>query len=489
MIAITIFEDTTQIVVSKKVKNKLEIKSLISYKSIYEAYINKDVNALTMYLDEIVSLTKSKTDIYFILPDDKFNIDYFYYPTNSEKQKDIDKFLQTNNIDTNKYYYSLPFNLKSTTFSWKTVYSIEKTYIDSLLQASKNVNLLIKSIEPLSFCAIRYKNTFQQETYIFEIYKYGASIVMYSPIAGLFKMNLAKEYILDNLKNQNSQILLSDALLQANAVAKNKFKAITGNADIHVFSTKENVSRLAFASTDENARIYKTRPNSNLITKKYNQIEIDTYYIGIGSLLQELEPPRLKYIKINSANILPEIVKESTKLIELEQNIKKASKITMLMFTFIIGVQSVFLYYLSTITIPEQLQTDFNYANKQIISLKKEDGIIKNVKKQTEPIQPILSEILANKPDNNTLGFTKLSINNQRDKKVNNDWIKIDLVSKDPIKIQEFSSKLNSDRFKNIMLTKIDNTVDGINSAEISIAKVVKNTPKKNKNTNKEKDE
>lgn len=39
------------------------------------------------------------------------------------------------------------------------------------------------------------------------------------------------------------------------------------------------------------------------------------------------------------------------------------------------------------------------------------------------------------------------------------------------------------------MLTKIDNTVDGINSAEISIAKVVKNTPKKNKNTNKEKDE
>ncbi len=301
-------------------------------------------------------------------------------------------------------------------------------------------------------------------------------------------MNLSKEYTIDNLKTKNSSMMLSDALLQANAVAKNKFKAITGNADIHVFSTKENVSRLAFASTDENARIYKTRPNSNLITKKYNQIEIDTYYIGIGSLLQELEPPRLKYIKINSANILPEIVKESTKLIELEQNIKKASKITMLMFTFIIGVQSVFLYYLSTITIPEQLQTDFNYANKQIISLKKEDGIIKNVKKQTEPIQPILSEILANKPDNNTLGFTKLSINNQRDKKVNNDWIKIDLVSKDPIKIQEFSSKLNSDRFKNIMLTKIDNTVDGINSAEISIAKVVKNTPKKNKNTNKEKD-
>ena len=57
------------------------------------------------------------------------------------------------------------------------------------------------------------------------------------------------------------------------------------------------------------------------------------------------------------------------------------------------------------------------------------------------------------------------------------------------MKIQEFSSNLNSDRFKNIMLTKIDNTVDGINSAEISIAKVVKNTPKKNKNTNKEKDE
>lgn len=488
MIAIAIFEDITQIVVGKKVKNKLEIKSLISYKSIYEAYINRDVNSLTMYLDEIVSLTKSKTDIYFILPDDKFNVDYFYYPTNSEKQKDIDKFLQTNNIDTNKYYYSLPFNLKSTTFSWKTVYSIEKTYIDSLLQASKNVNLLIKSIEPLSFCAIRYKNTFQQETYIFEIYKYSVSIVMYSPLAGLFKMNLSKEYTIDNLKTKNSSMMLSDALLQANAVAKNKFKAITGNADIHILSTKENISKLTFASTDENARIYKMRPNSNLIVKKYNQIEIDTYYIGIGSLLQELEPPRLKYIKINSANILPEIVKESTKLIELEQNIKKTSKIALFIFTFIIGIQAAYLYYLNTIAIPDKLQLDFDYANKQIITLKKEDSIIQSVKKQTEPIQPILSEILISKPDNNTLGFTKLSINNSQNDK-NNDWIKIDLVATEPMKIQEFSSNLNSDRFKNIMLTKIDNTVENINSAEISITKVIKDTPKKNKNTKKEKDE
>lgn len=488
MIAIAIFEDITQIVVGKKVKNKLEIKSLISYKSIYEAYINRDVNSLTMYLDEIVSLTKSKTDIYFILPDDKFNVDYFYYPTNSEKQKDIDKFLQTNNIDTNKYYYSLPFNLKSTTFSWKTVYSIEKTYIDSLLQASKNVNLLIKSIEPLSFCAIRYKNTFQQETYIFEIYKYSASIVMYSPLAGLFKMNLSKEYTIDNLKTKNSSMMLSDALLQANAVAKNKFKAITGNADIHILSTKENISKLTFASTDENARIYKMRPNSNLIVKKYNQIEIDTYYIGIGSLLQKLEPPRLKYIKINSANILPEIVKESTKLIELEQNIKKTSKIALFIFTFIIGIQAAYLYYLNTIAIPDKLQLDFDYANKQIITLKKEDSIIQSVKKQTEPIQPILSEILISKPDNNTLGFTKLSINNSQNDK-NNDWIKIDLVATEPMKIQEFSSNLNSDRFKNIMLTKIDNTVENINSAEISITKVIKDTPKKNKNTKKEKDE
>lgn len=488
MLAITIFEDTTQIVVGKKIKNKLEIKSLISYKSIYEAYINKDVNSLTMYFDEIVSLTKCKTDIYFILPDDKFNVDYFYYPTNSEKQKDIDKFLQTNNIDTDKYYYSLPFNLKSAAFSWKTVYSIEKTYIDSLLQASKNVNLLIKSIEPLSFCAIRYKNTFQQETYIFEIYKYNASIVMYSPLAGLFKMNLSKEYTIDNLKTKNSSMMLSDALLQANAVAKNKFKAITGNADIHILSTKENISKLTFASTDENARIYKMRPNSNLIVKKYNQIEIDTYYIGIGSLLQELEPPRLKYIKINSANILPEIVKESTKLIELEQNIKKTSKIALFIFTFIIGIQAAYLYYLNTIAIPDKLQLDFDYANKQIITLKKEDSIIQSVKKQTEPIQPILSEILISKPDNNTLGFTKLSINNSQNDK-NNDWIKIDLVATEPMKIQEFSSNLNSDRFKNIMLTKIDNTVENINSAEISITKVIKDTPKKNKNTKKEKDE
>lgn len=67
---------------------------------------------------------------------------------------------------------------------------------------------------------------------------------MYSPLAGLFKMNLSKEYTIDNLKTKNSSMMLSDALLQANAVAKNKFKAITGNADIHILSTKENISKL-----------------------------------------------------------------------------------------------------------------------------------------------------------------------------------------------------------------------------------------------------
>ena len=52
MLAITIFEDTTQIVVGKKIKNKLEIKSLISYKSIYEASV------VGKQLDEIDSALK-----------------------------------------------------------------------------------------------------------------------------------------------------------------------------------------------------------------------------------------------------------------------------------------------------------------------------------------------------------------------------------------------------------------------------------------------
>ena len=63
MLAITIFEDTTQIVVGKKIKNKLEIKSLISYKSIYEAYINKDVKRIVLV--KIFTCKKSSTRVHF----------------------------------------------------------------------------------------------------------------------------------------------------------------------------------------------------------------------------------------------------------------------------------------------------------------------------------------------------------------------------------------------------------------------------------------
>ena len=135
MIAITIFEDTTQIVATKKKKDKLEVKSLISFRSMYEAYTSKNVDALTSCFMEIAALIKDK-EAYIVLPDDKFRLDYYYYPTNSEKEADIDKFLKANAVDTEKYYYSLPFSLKSNTFSFKTVYSIEKEYIDAVLQAA-----------------------------------------------------------------------------------------------------------------------------------------------------------------------------------------------------------------------------------------------------------------------------------------------------------------------------------------------------------------
>ena len=54
MIAITIFEDTTQIVSAKKKKDKLEVKSLISFRSMYEAYTSK-TNSFTGEIMEIGS--------------------------------------------------------------------------------------------------------------------------------------------------------------------------------------------------------------------------------------------------------------------------------------------------------------------------------------------------------------------------------------------------------------------------------------------------
>ena len=186
------------------------------------------------------------------------------------------------------------------------------------------------------------------------------------------------------------------------------------------------------------------------------------------------------------ANVLPNAVKETTKLIQIEQDVKKITRVLILFFTFVITVQAVFVYYLSGIEVPDKLQNDFDYANRQITILKKEDGIIQNVKKSQEPVGPIISEILANKPNNNELGFTKLSIDNTVTAKNSSDWIKMSLVSTEPVKIQEFVSNLSNDRFKSITLTKMDNAASaGINSADISIAKDIKETKK---NTDKKKE-
>ena len=60
----------------------------------------------------------------------------------------------------------------------KTYYTISKQNIDTLLKVAEDLDIVVKTIEPLSIALFRYMNNWQNETYIIEINKDKSDLVI-----------------------------------------------------------------------------------------------------------------------------------------------------------------------------------------------------------------------------------------------------------------------------------------------------------------------
>lgn len=100
----------------------------------------------------------------------------------------------------------------------KTYYTISKQNIDTLLKVAEDLDIVVKTIEPLSIALFRYMNNWQNETYIIEINKDKSDLVFYSPIFGFYKYQLSL-----NMNNFNNDTNLVENINEDLKYADNYF--------------------------------------------------------------------------------------------------------------------------------------------------------------------------------------------------------------------------------------------------------------------------
>lgn len=482
MISLVLLPYETQYIrATRNKKNKLKIvKTSNDFNPILEAFRTNNYEFLYETLKEIVDFTKNKSEeYYFVIPDTEFNdintATYSEYKFENE-ENDLD-FLKQNGVDIKNNYYCFPTQMKTNDEWLKTYYTISKKNIDTLLEVSKELKMIIKSIEPLSVSLFRYLNKWDKETYILEINNKKSDLIFFSPIFGFYKYQLNIDFASsfyyahnDITENINTNLEFID-----NYFAK-KLKGFM-NADNNI---------IIIASEREKQLIQYTAPTNKSYIKTLSTNHADLiinnnnyFAYGIGSLLQILNEgfdlffyKTLDCLFVKDSNILPKDFVSDISLIQEKYNIQTKSRLLGSILLGFIILQIGAILHFSSIDIPEKLQDDYSLANKEIKTLEQQEKIINQTSSLKEKPLEILSMLLREKPSNSNLGFTKLDLISPTEKSKNNDWIKLGLISNDSLIIKEYVTKLTDNKnFGTINVTSIDNNAQGAKVAEISILK------------------
>ena len=476
MIAITILPYETQFVRAVKRKNKIKIvNSYSELDPILDAIRDGDYDSIYSVLQEVVELTKNKNEEYFIvIPDTEFQIgteDYAEYK-NETLENNID-FLRVNDIKADEKYFSFPMQMKTSSQWLRSYYAIDKSKIDILIKVAKDLNMVIKNIEPLSIAYMRYLRMGSDQVYFLEFNNDFMELIFFNPISGMYKFQIENISLEDAKRANKNEIheILDKEIEVAHSYFLNTIHYVNPNQKIVVVASPDIQNKLAYPSK-ENEFIKINLVHMDDIVEK-NEPE---FAIGIGSLLQSLSVTNesdfynlFKHTYILNTNLLPNSFIKQNTLLQDSNTIKRKAKIIAIALACLSVFEMGATVNFNSVSIPDKLQSDFDIANAKIKALENEKKTIEDANATNEHPVEILSNLLAQKPDNQAVGFTDFEISAQEGKR-QTDWIKLGLISNDSLQIKEYVDRLSTNEmFGTVNVSSIDNNQNGAKAAEITI--------------------
>jgi hypothetical protein len=190
--------DVTQIIEGKIKKNQLLVQDIQTMPSICPVLDSMQQENVTDFFSDIMNVVKKKRAVAFLglsnehIKKIKCSERNIVLPDQWE-QEVYPWMAQQMQLDYSDYYICTP--LKRFTRNENvlvTGMAIRKTYVDLLYNAALTVNMEIRTIEASSFALLRFLNCWDKEQCLLEIWENRSSIIGYSSIFGMFKVDYAK---------------------------------------------------------------------------------------------------------------------------------------------------------------------------------------------------------------------------------------------------------------------------------------------------------
>ena len=128
----------------------------------------------------------------------------------------------------------------------KTYYTISKQNIDTLLKVAEDLDIVVKTIEPLSIALFRYMNNWQNETYIIELIRINQTWYFILLFLAFYKYQLSL-----NMNNFNNDANLVENINEDLKYADNYFSKkldnyLNANQDIILIMSERNKRSLNY---------------------------------------------------------------------------------------------------------------------------------------------------------------------------------------------------------------------------------------------------
>lgn len=488
MISLYIRPDKTQVVKAELKKDRrLYVSDASEFASYWEALTGEDMSLFNTTSDLLPDAGKESfgaslsdmfaevrdivpcagQDFYIVLPDELFQfIDCLEVPRENIASA-ISERLQK---DESEFYYSVPvINNVSNQEPAKSVYVIDRTYVQALIDAAAEEGIRLSSIEPASISFLRanqYMDENEQEglgneEFLLEIFANSAKFISYSPAKGIFALQaegLSENELRANTPEDNRRII-DRQFTYNDFTAQESFISLNDGVPYIVLTETPNI-KMQFAQRAASQKHFPPCIDAR-IAPEYQQ----EWMCVIGTLMQDytledvLYDGMPDYVEFLSANVLPETFQINAKFWRWKQKVKKICR-GVIVTSVAVGVleAGLSLYFNST-EVPQSLQADYAKAEGDMDAINNEVSIINTATKEHEFPVEAFAELLRNKPNN--CGFAKVNFGSKNsgggsdaDKK----WIEFTAVSTDPLVFQDYTAALSDDSmFNGVSITQITN--------------------------------
>lgn len=476
MISIYIQPDKTQIAKAKVKKNKLQVTLTKELPSYWDIFTSQNIEkAMELFSELKRSVSMSYEEVYMVIPDLLFSVvDCYDYNIQEDIVAKL-KEITGRSMDT--FYVSMPIDTRPSNPPKKTVFAIEKQYIDILIQASEEANITLNSVEAASMSFFRSLAKWTLDQPIVEIFDEQASIISYSPVGGIFKLDvpeLSKNSLLSK-DMESANLAVRQAYAQNNLTASKTFKAMRTDADYIVLTGYKPILQIEQIQLN----MPKESPVfSELIESGLSPEEQHKWMTVIGTMLQSLDYKNVfaeipAFLEIESGNLLPVEALQRAKIRQWQQFATRVCRGAICFLVTLIAIEMGMMCF-NAAEISPQVRRDYNQALREKEQIKKELETLKMADDIDQKPLEAFTALLQAKPEG--CGFTSVHIGTTDTKpdkaKKNKNWIQVSVVSKDQMIFQDFQSALlDTKEFESVIINSISSDNSKTQTATISISR------------------